>query len=1556
MLKLFLKKKIFFFLFVLNTSFFFGQTFTIGSGTSTTGLVPITSSAAYSYSQTIYPASLLTAQGMSPGMAITSIAWYVNTANASTANATWDVYLGNTAQNAFASTTNWIPNTSLSQVFTGSVVPSPVGWKTITLTNPFVWNGSNLVISVDENAASFSSTTTMFRTTTTATNNSIYRGNTLNISPAAPGTATGLLTYYPNIQLGIGCWGTQNNASISLSPSVGCSGSPMTITSTNTSTGTGISYQWQSSPNAINWTNVGTNSPNYSANPTTPLYYQMITSCAYNGSSSTSNQVFYTANPTPNATITASGPITFCQGNSVTLSVAPEIGVIYQWKNNGVNISGANSSSYVATTSGNYTLEATNSTPCSTTSNQVSVTVSPTSFAGTVSANQSICAGTSPANITLLGNTGTIQWQVSTDNVNFSNILGATASPLTSAQMGTLTATRYYRAVVTSGSCPSITSNVVTVSVSPASVGGVASANQTICSGSSPADITLVGNVGTIQWQFSSDNLIYNNIIGATSSTLTSAQMGNLTATQYYRAVVNSGNCAYALSNVITKTVSPISVAGTANANQSICTGTTPTSITLTGYTGTIQWQVSTDNITFNTIAGATAATLTGAQMGVLNATRYYRAVVTSGACGSAISNVVTKTVSPTTVAGSASANQTICSGTSPANITLSGNIGTVQWYFSSNNIAYNIIPGATATTLTSAQMGNLTATQYYRATVTSGACASANSNVITVTVNPATVSGSVSANQTICSGTSPSNIVITGSTGTIQWQVSTDNVSFTSITGATASTLTSAQMGSLSSTRYYRAIVTSGVCGFVNSNVVIVTVNPIPTMTSSNSVATCSGVVVNFPLTSNTIGTAFSWVASNNLQIIGESLSAVSSSNISDVLINNTAGASNVAYTISPSFTSGGVTCTGPSQLVSVTVNILPTSAISVSGPTTFCSGNSVTLTTNSGTGFSYQWKNNGVNIPSATSQSYIATVSGNYTVLVTNNNGCSVTSAATIVTVSGSVGGTASANQTICTGTLPSNITLTGNTGTIQWQVSTDNVNFTNISGATTAILTAAQIGTLTATRYFRAVVTSGVCSSSNSNIVAVTVSPTSEAGIASVNQTICSGSSPNSLSLNGNIGAIQWQVSTDNVSFSSIPGATTSTLTSSQMGTLSTTRYYRAIVTSATCASVNSNVITISVNPIPNAVNSAVGATTFCQGSSVNLIANTGTGLSYQWNLNNLPISGQNNSSYTANSSGNYSVTVTNGFNCSSTSNSTQVVVNSNPAIPLISTPNPTSFCLGYYAVLSAPLNPSLSYQWQNNGVNISNATSNQFTASNSGNYSLLVTNANNCSTSSAIQTITVYTLPTSDISALGSTSICLGDSIVLQGNHIDNGNYIWLNQNVIIPNSNTSSFVVFETGSYSYQILDSNNCSNQSDSILVVVNTPNSSEMYTTSLGPFLLNGTTYTESGVYTQNLQTVNGCDSILTLYLEIENASINELNKECDLEVYPNPITDNVLYFTSSDDCPIELIAIIDIFGRQVKFVNVGNKIELAMEAKGIFYLVFRDNDGIFRNKLILH
>lgn len=64
-----------------------------------------------------------------------------------------------------------------------------------------------------------------------------------------------------------------------------------------------------------------------------------------------------TSTPVPTtltATITASGPTTFCSGGSVVLNANTRQGYIYQWKKNGVAIIGAYNSSYVAKTSGDY--------------------------------------------------------------------------------------------------------------------------------------------------------------------------------------------------------------------------------------------------------------------------------------------------------------------------------------------------------------------------------------------------------------------------------------------------------------------------------------------------------------------------------------------------------------------------------------------------------------------------------------------------------------------------------------------------------------------------------------------------------------------------------------------------------------------------------------------------------------------------------------------------------------------------------------------------------------------------------------------------------------------------------------------------------------------------------------------------------------------------------------------------------------------------------------------------------------------------------------------------
>jgi hypothetical protein len=118
--------------------------------------------------------------------------------------------------------------------------------------------------------------------------------------------------------------------------------------------------------------------------------------------------------------------------------------------------------------------------------------------------------------------------------------------------------------------------------------------------------------------------------------------------------------------------------------------------------------------------------------------------------------------------------------------------------------------------------------------------------------------------------------------------------------------------------------------------------------------------------------------------------------------------GATSQSYTTS---TAGTYTvkvamtgCDLTSSKTVVTVNSNPaTPTIKAQTSTSFCSGGSVSLivSATSCTGCKYQWYSNGKAISGATSNVYTASASGSYTAKVTNTNGCSATSAATVVTV---------------------------------------------------------------------------------------------------------------------------------------------------------------------------------------------------------------------------------------------------------------------------------------------------------------------------------------------------------------------------------------------------------------------------------------------------------------------------------------------------------------------------------------------------------------------------
>jgi hypothetical protein len=92
----------------------------------------------------------------------------------------------------------------------------------------------------------------------------------------------------------------------------------------------------------------------------------------------------------------------------------------------------------------------------------VLVTLNPTTEAGSLSAGATVCAGTNNTLLTLSGNIGTIHWQSSTDGINYNNIPSATDQTYTASN---LISTTFYKAVVTSGACPSLTTSVATVLV-----------------------------------------------------------------------------------------------------------------------------------------------------------------------------------------------------------------------------------------------------------------------------------------------------------------------------------------------------------------------------------------------------------------------------------------------------------------------------------------------------------------------------------------------------------------------------------------------------------------------------------------------------------------------------------------------------------------------------------------------------------------------------------------------------------------------------------------------------------------------------------------------------------------------------------------------------------------------------------------------------------------------------------------------------------------------------------------------------------------------------------
>lgn len=137
----------------------------------------------------------------------------------------------------------------------------------------------------------------------------------------------------------------------------------------------------------------------------------------------------------------------------------------------------------------------------------------------------------------------------------------------------------------------------------------------------------------------------------------------------------------------------------------------------------------------------------------------------------------------------------------------------------------------------------------------------------------------------------------------------------------------------------------------------------------------------------------------------------------------------------------------------IEAVINNAPMATITPGGPTTFCSGNNVLLSANTGAGLTYQWFN-GVTNTGVTTPTYTATTSGSYTVRTTYS-GCSTTSAATVVTVNSCASTNANLNNLVLS------------TGTLNPAFAQATISYTaSVPNATTSITLTPTVADATAT----------------------------------------------------------------------------------------------------------------------------------------------------------------------------------------------------------------------------------------------------------------------------------------------------------------------------------------------------------------------------------------------------------------------------------------------------------------------------------------------------------
>ena len=1066
----------------------------------------------------------------------------------------------------------------------------------------------------------------------------------------------------------------------------------------------------------------------------------------------------------------------------------------------------------------------------------------------------------------------------------------------------------------TPGTCTGVSNEVVTINALPAAPTVLTSGSTTFCAGGS-VDLTSSQASGNVWSNTAMTQTI--NVTGAGNYSVTYTDGNGCSATSAITAVTVNANPAVptisadgptsfcmggsvnltssqASGNVWsnTATTQTIGVSGSGNFSVTYtdgngCSSTSAiTAVTLNANPGapTISAGGPTTfcaggsvNLTSSQASGNVWSTTETTQTINAAATGNYSVTYTDGNGCSAISAITAVTVNtnPSAPTISAGGPTTFCAGGS-VTLTSSQGSGNVWSTASTSN---NIIVSTGGP---------------YSVTYTDVNGCSATSGVTNVTVNPAPVIAVGTVLDPSACATAAGSIQITGSgTGVVSWTgTATGNSGSVSL----PYTITGLAAGS------YNVTFDDG-CGSNNLNQTLTDPTPpaTPTITAGGPTTFCTGASV--ALTSS-YGTGNTWSTAETTSMI----------NVTST------GTYSVTYT-------DGSGCSSSSAPISITVNANPAiPTVSPDGPTTFCSGGSVNLSSSQSTG--NVWSN------AATSQVINVTIAGPYSVTYTDGNGCSSASVVTNITVNATPSApviSAGGPLTFCAG---GSVDLTSSQGT----------------GNVWSTAETAQMITATVTGAYSVVYTAGNGCSATSAITNVSVNPIPVITIGGVTNPTGCATTTGSIQVSGSgTGVVNWTGTASGTSGSvSLPYAITGlgagpySVTFDQLG----------------CTSVA--IAPTLVDPTPPAVPNVVasGATTFCTGGSVDLTSSYAAG--NDWSNT------ETTQSITVISTGVYSVTYIDGSGCSSTSALISVTVNPNPVAPIVTASGPITFCDGGSVDLTS--GQATGIVWS------STETTATINLTASGAFDVTYTDVNGCFATSTQTIVTVNPIPSAPIiMASGPTTFCDGGSVDLSSDQVTGNDWS--------TTETTQTITVSTAGPYSVTYTDGNGCVATSASIDVVVNALPTVTMtalpdvcnYTAafSLSGGSPAGGTYSGAGVIggsfdpsiagdgahtiTYHYTDGNGCSGSASQDIFVDGCQDLQEIKNADVIVYPNPTSTLINVYTQG--ALISNVKVYDGAGRLIsEYKETSEKIaiDLSQVARGVYHLEIAIGDQTYRSRVV--